>query len=81
MLTGRQLKAARTLLGLQRSKLAERMGIPHIIIKFAESVDDECPITVARARQVQIYIEAQGIELLPEGSEPAARWSAVQATA
>ena len=73
MLTGRQLKAARTLLGLPRSKLAERMGIPRLIIKLAESVDDECPITVARARQVQSYLEMQGIEFLPEGSEPAAR--------
>ena len=73
MLTGRQLKAARALLGLQRSKLAERMSLPRLIIKIAESSDGECPITIARARQIQSYLERQGVEFLPAGSEPAAR--------
>ncbi|WP_237482952.1 transcriptional regulator [Lichenibacterium dinghuense] len=73
MLTGTQLKAARALLGLQRSKLAERMCLPTLIIRLAESSDGECPVTVARARQIQGYLERQGIEFLPVGSEPAAR--------
>ncbi len=73
MLTGRQLKAARLLLGLPRSKLAERMSIPSTIIRIAESVDGECPITVARARQVQTYLERQGIEFMPVDAEQAAR--------
>lgn len=73
MLTGRQLKAARALLNLPRSKLAERMNISNAIIRIAESVDGECPITVARALQIRSYLEAHGIELLPENSEPAVR--------
>lgn len=75
MLTGRQLREARILLGLQPSKLAERMGIPRLTIKIAESVDGECPITIARARHVQAYLEAQGIEILPGDIGPAARLS------
>ena len=77
MLTGRQLKEARALLGLHRSKLAERIGIPSLTMKIAESVDDECSVTVARARQIRSYLEQQGIEILPEGSVPAARVTSV----
>lgn len=76
MLTGRQLKAARTLLGIPRSKLAERMSIPGLTIKIAESSEGECLVTLARAQKIQAYLERQGIEFLPEGDGPHARWIA-----
>ncbi len=73
MLTGRQLRTARNLLGLQRSKLAERMRVPTRLVKIAESIDDECNVTLSRAGRIRTYLENQGIEFLPLGSEPAAR--------
>lgn len=80
MLTGRQLKGARALLGIPRSKLAERMSIPRLTVKIAESSDGECPITIARARQIQGYLERQGIEFPGEDGAPAARWGGRSST-
>ncbi|WP_237479355.1 hypothetical protein [Lichenibacterium dinghuense] len=73
MLTGKQLREARVLLGLPRSKLAERLHIPSLTVKIAEASDGECPVTLARAQQIQDYLKRQGIEFLPVGSEPAVR--------
>lgn len=74
MMTGRQLKAARILLGLPRSKLAERMSIPTKIVKVAESVDGECPVTLRRMLSFRLYFEMHGIEFLAEDAEPYARF-------
>ena len=73
MLTGRQLRAARNLLGLQPSKLAERMRVPTRLVKIAESIDDECNVTISRAVRIRAYLESQGIEFPLDGSEPVAR--------
>ena len=73
MLTGRQLRTARKLLGLQPSKLAERMRVSTRLVKIAESIDDECNVTLSRADRIRAYLEDQGIEFLPLGSEPVAR--------
>ena len=73
MLTGKQIREARALLGLQRSKLAEKAGVSHTILKLAEMTDGECPITLERARQIRRAIETAGIELYEEGGDAGAR--------
>ena len=73
MLTGKQIREARALLGLQRSKFAEKAGVPHVILKLAERTDGECPITLDRARQIRRAIEAAGIELFEEEGAGGAR--------
>lgn len=73
MITGKQIREARALMGLQRSKFAEKAGVPHVIVKLAEMTDDECPVTLDRARQIRRAIEAAGIELYGEGAEAGAR--------
>lgn len=73
MITGKQLREARALMGLQRSKFAEKAGVPHAIVKLAEMSDGECPVTLDRARQIRRAVEAAGIELFGEGSEAGAR--------
>jgi transcriptional regulator with XRE-family HTH domain len=73
MLTGKQIREARTLLGLQRSKFAEKAGVPHAILKLAEMTDGECPITLERARQIRRAIETAGIELYDEAGDAGAR--------
>ena len=73
MITGKQIREARALMGLQRSKFAERAGVPHAIVKLAEMTDGECPITVGRAHQIGRAIAAAGIELYVEGCDSGAR--------
>jgi ribosome-binding protein aMBF1 (putative translation factor) len=73
MLTGKQVREARALLGLQRSKFAEKVGVPHAILKLAEMTDGDCPITLERARQIRRAIETAGIELYDEGDDAGAR--------
>ncbi len=73
MLTGKQIREARALLGLQRSKFAEKAGVPHKILKLAEMTDGECLITLERARQIRRAIETAGIELYDEGGDAGAR--------
>lgn len=73
MITGKQIREARALLGLQRSKFAERAGVPHAILKLAEMTDGECPVQLDRARQIRRAIEAAGLELYGEGAEAGVR--------
>ena len=73
MLTGKQIRQARALMGLQRSKFAEKAGVPHMILKLAEMTEGECAITLDRARQIRRAIEAAGIELHDEEGDGGAR--------
>ena len=73
MITGKQVREARVLMGLQRSKFAEKVGVPHAIVKLAEMTDGESAVTVQRARQIRKAIEAAGIELYGEGDAAGAR--------
>ena len=73
MITGKQIREARALMGLQRSKFAEKAGVPHAILKLAEMTDGECPVQVDRARQIRRAIEAAGLELFGEGSAAGVR--------
>ena len=75
MLTGKQIREARALMGLQRSKFAERAGVPHAMLKLAETADGECPITIVRANQIRRAIVRAGIELYGEGLDSGARRS------
>ncbi len=73
MLTGKQIREARALLTLQRSKFAEKAGVPHAILKLAEMTEGECPITIERAHKIRRAIEAAGIELFDEAGATGAR--------
>ena len=73
MITGKQVREARALMGLQRSKFAEKAGVPHVIVKLAEMTDGECAVTVQRARQIRKAIEAAGIEFYGEGADAGVR--------
>ena len=79
MITGKQIREARALMGLQRSKFAEKAGVPHAILKLAEMTDGECPVTLERARQIRRAIENAGIELYDEGGECCVRRRATPA--
>lgn len=73
MITGKQIREARALLGLQRSKFAEKAGVPYAILKLAETTDGECPVQLARASQIRRALEAAGIELFGEGVDAGVR--------
>ena len=73
MITGKQIREARALMGLQRSKFAEKAGVPHAILKLAEMTDGECPVQIDRARQIRRAIEAAGLELYGEGETAGVR--------
>ena len=79
MITGKQIREARALMGLQRSKFAEKAGVPHAILKLAEMTDGECPVQLDRVRQIRRAIEAAGLEFFGEGSEAGVRRRAIPA--
>ena len=64
-ITGRQIREARTLLGLQRNEIAAKAKVlTTATIVRAEKVDDEPPITVAQATAIQQAFEAAGIDFI-----------------
>ncbi len=68
MLTGRQIREARALLGLQRNELAARVAtVTTATIVRAETVDDEPPITAAQAAVIERALDRAGIEFTPDG--------------
>ena len=75
MITGRQIREARALLGLRRYELAYRARtVATLTVKRAESVDDEPPITIAQAAAIKCALEAAGIEFtLDKGHVPGVR--------
>jgi ribosome-binding protein aMBF1 (putative translation factor) len=67
MITGRQIREARALLGLQRNALAARVKtVTTATIARAETADGEPPITSAQATDIRSFLETVGIEFLPE---------------
>jgi ribosome-binding protein aMBF1 (putative translation factor) len=62
MLTGRQIRTARQLLGWGQSLLAQRCKLETRTIQRAESVPDEPPITFAHARVIERVLESAGVE-------------------
>lgn len=68
MITGRQIREARVLLGLVRSELAAKArAVTTATIRRAESVDDEPPITSTQATAIQQTLECLGVEFSAEG--------------
>ncbi|RYB01354.1 XRE family transcriptional regulator [Lichenibacterium ramalinae] len=77
MITGRQIREARALLGLQRSQLAARVrNITTATIMRAELVDGEPPITTAQADALKEALERAGIEFTSD--PPSARLRAAE---
>ena len=67
MITGRQIREARTLLSLQRNDLAAKVKtVTTATIVRAESIDDELPITIAQAAAIRSFLEAAGIEFVAD---------------
>ena len=67
MITGRQIREARTLLGLHRSALAAKAKtVTTGTITRAELVDDEPPITIAQAAAIKEALERAGVEFMQD---------------
>jgi predicted transcriptional regulator len=61
--TGRQIREARTLLGLTRSALATKVRmVTTATITRAEAVYGEPAITIAQAAAIRSFLEAAGIQ-------------------
>ena len=72
MITGRQIREARVLLGLSRSQLVARArSVTAATIMRAESVDDELPIKAAQAAVIQEALERADVEFTSD--PPSAR--------
>ena len=64
--TGRQLAAARTLLGLAQSDLAERSSISIATLKRMEASPGDAMGLVNNIRAVRQALETAGVEFIPE---------------
>jgi hypothetical protein len=62
MITGNQIRQARKLLGWPSSRLAQRAKVHSAIVRRAESVDGEPPITVYQAALIRDALGRFGIE-------------------
>ena len=72
MITGRQIREARALLGLSRSALAAKVKVvTAATIVRAESVDGKLPITAAQAAVIQEALERADVEFTSD--PPSAR--------
>jgi transcriptional regulator with XRE-family HTH domain len=74
LLTIRQIKAARALLGWSQADLARRSGISEPTIARLESIDGELGGREETAEKIQTAIEAGGVEFIEEnGGGPGVR--------
>jgi transcriptional regulator with XRE-family HTH domain len=64
--SGRQVKAARALLGWSQSKLAEKAGVSEPMIARLESLDGELGGREATAEKILGAIRGSGIEFIDE---------------
>ena len=68
MLTGRQIREARGLLGLSPGELAKMTGILRpSTVKRAEAENMKQPIADAHLRTIRETLEALGVEFGPDG--------------
>lgn len=67
MMTGSQLRAARALLNLDRSSLAERAGLSLPTIQRMESADGVVGGNVESLMKVIDALKSAGIELIADG--------------
>jgi len=75
MITGDQIRQARKLLGWAASRLAQRAKVHSAIVRRAESVDGEPPVTVYQAALIRDTLERFGIEFTI-GDEPGVKLTA-----
>lgn len=66
--TGAQLRAARGLLNMSVSDLAERTGLALNTVRKAESTNAAAPVTAANARLLASTLEAAGVVFIPAGT-------------
>ncbi len=66
--TGAQLRAARGLLNMSVSDLAERTGLALNTVRKAESTNAAAPVTAANARLLVTILEAAGVVFIPAGA-------------
>ena len=78
MITGAQIRAARELLGWPPSRLAQRAKVHSVIVRRAESVDGESPVTVYQAALIRDTLERFGVEFT-NGDEPGVKLKATKA--
>ena len=62
MITGAQVRHGRELLGWAPTRLAQRAKVHSAIVKRAESVDGEPPITVYQEALIRNTLERFGVE-------------------
>lgn len=65
MITGSQLRAARGLLNLSVSELAERTGLAVNTIRRAEATNESAPITAANLTLLRSTFEKAGVIFIP----------------
>lgn len=74
LITIRQVKAARALLGWSQSDLAQHSGVSEPTVARLESADGELGGREATARKIQVALETNGIEFIEEnGGGPGVR--------
>ena len=74
MLTGRQIREARRLLGLAPSKLAQKTRIvTPLTLRRAEADDHRPPIADVHMRAIRQTLEQLGVEFGPDGVRLRAR--------
>ncbi len=70
ILTGRQIRQARALLGISRTTMAATVRlISRGTIIRAEKVDGEPQLTMPQAAAIRAFIESSGIKLAAENGE------------
>ena len=67
IITGRQLRAARALLGMEQIELAKRARVAIGTIRRMESFDEEVGARTWTLSQVQKALEKAGVEFLNDG--------------
>jgi transcriptional regulator with XRE-family HTH domain len=72
LITGRQLKAARAMLGIEQSELARRARVARGTVRRMESFEGEVGSRTSTLSQVQATLERAGIEFLG-GDQPGVR--------
>ncbi|MND45307.1 hypothetical protein D3C80_361620 [compost metagenome] len=71
VVTGAQLRAARGLLNMSVSDLAERTGLALNTVRKAESTNAAAPVTAANAKLLTSTLEAAGVMFIPAGTHGA----------
>ncbi len=66
MITTRQIKAARALLGWSQSDLAKRSGVSEPTVARLEAIDGQLGGRENTARKIRTTIESAGLEFIDE---------------